>query len=96
MTHIPENMSQVHAPDTALAWAASYGWIRDAIDLEHARGRGDDVVVLVDEDGWVRNLTGPAPLAALVRADREVQELIDRLLRFASGLIDLAEDIANR
>ena len=91
MTRIPEDMSEVHAPDDALAWAASYGWIRDRLDLDQVRAR-TDLVIDVGDDRWLRDLIGPAPLAAVVRVDRDVQEVIDRLLRFFSGLIDLAED----
>jgi hypothetical protein len=96
MTRIPRDMSEVYAPDTALAWAASYGWISDPFDLDAVRERPNDVVFVVGEDQWVRNLTGPAPLAAIVRMDRDLQDLTERLLRFFSGLIDLAEDGASR
>jgi hypothetical protein len=91
MSRIPENMFEVHAPDDAVAWAASYGWVRDGLDLEDVRAR-NDLVIDVGDDRWVRDLIGPAPLAAVVRMDRDLQELIDRLLRFFSGLVDLAED----
>jgi hypothetical protein len=91
MSRIPDDMFEVHAPDDAVAWAASYGWIRDQLDLEQVRAR-NDLVIDVGDDRWVRDLIGPAPLAAVVRMDRDLQELIDRLLRFFSGLVDLAED----
>jgi hypothetical protein len=96
MTRIPRDMSEVHAPESALAWAASYGWIRDRLDLDAVRDRAEDVVVFVDEDQWVRDLTGPAPLAAVVRVDRDLQELTDRLIDFLGGLVDIAEDTTNR
>ena len=91
MTRIPDDMSEVHAPQDALAWAASYGWIRDRLDLEQVRAR-NDLVMDVGEGRWVRDLVGPAPLAAVLRVDRDLQELTDRLLGFFSGLIDLAEE----
>jgi hypothetical protein len=68
----------------------------DRLDLGAVHDRADDVVVLVDDDQWVRNLTGPAPLAALIRVDRDLQELTDLLIQFLGGLVDLAADTANR
>jgi hypothetical protein len=92
MSRIPRDMSEVHAPKVAVAWAASRGWIYDDLDLDAVRGRADDVVVLVDDDRWVRNLAGPAPLAAVVRVDRDLQELVDRYDRMISGLMDVATE----
>ena len=96
MTRIPRDMFEVHAPEHALAWAASYGWIRDRLHLDAVRDRAEDVVVFVDEDQWVRDLTGPPPLAAVVRVDRDLQELTDRLIDFFNGLVNLAEGTPNR
>jgi len=95
MSRIPDDMFEVDAPDDALAWAASYGWIRDQIDLEQVRAR-NDLVIDVGQDQWVRDLIGTAPLAAVLRIDRDIQELTDRLLGFFSGLIDLAETSVDR
>jgi hypothetical protein len=96
MSRIPQDASEVHAPDETLAWAESYGWIRHSLDLDAVRERGDDVVVLVDDDRWVRNLTGPAPLAAVVRVDRDLQELADRFEEFLGALVNLAEENRGR
>lgn len=96
MSRIPRDMFEVHAPDETLAWVASYGWIRDLIDLEQARERQHDLVIEVGVDRWMRDLTGTAPLAAVVRVDRDLQELIDRLERFFAKLSDLAEETGSR
>jgi hypothetical protein len=95
MTRIPSDASEVHAPESALAWAASYSWIRDRLDLDAVHERPNDLVVSVDDDRWVRDVTGAAPLSAVIRVDRDLQELTDRLHRLASGLIELAEEVAS-
>jgi hypothetical protein len=88
-------MYEVHAPDDTLAWASSYGWIRDRLDLDQVRAR-NDLVIDVGDDRWVRDLLGPAPLAAVVRVDRDLQEFIDRLNEFVARLSDLAEEAGSR
>jgi hypothetical protein len=96
MSRIPRDLFEVHAPDETLAWVASHGWISDLIDLEHAYQRRNDLVIEVGADRWMRELTGTAPLAAVVRVDRDLQELIDRLERFFAKLSDLAEETGSR
>lgn len=90
--------TDVHAPTHTLAWAASLGWVLDddEIGLDVVRDRAHDLVLTVDPDRWLRNLTGPAPLAAVVRVDRDLHELTVRLNHICTLLIDAAEHHTTR
>lgn len=84
----------VEAPPGALGWSARHGFLRDVAALDEAHGEG--VVVLVAEDGIVRDVEGDAPLGAVVRLDSDVAVLSDQLagLRGALQEIVVAADRA--
>ena len=63
----------VVAPAGALAWCPSFGFVFDADTLLEACGEGE--LLLDVEDDVVGDVEGPAPLAALVRVDRQLDEL---------------------
>jgi hypothetical protein len=63
----------VAAPPGALAWAPSFGFVFAADELLEARGEGE--LLLDVEDDVVADVEGPAPLATLIRADRQLDEL---------------------
>jgi hypothetical protein len=84
-THHASESTSVSAPPGALAWTPDWGWVLDELDLLQARAANERVYD-VDDDGLVREVSGAAPLAALMRLDREVHmltrhigDLIERL-----------------
>jgi hypothetical protein len=85
----------VRAPAETVAWAALYGWVLDPTDLR-AIHRAGDLVLLVEPSGHITGLSGLASLAALVRVDRDLQELAARLDRVVSLLGEAASEGGRR
>lgn len=90
----PADGISVRAPDGALAWSETYGWVEDHIALADVRTGGDLVLPVID--GYVRDVTGVASTAAVIRTALDLRELQVRLDRFTNDLIDTAEGFHNR
>jgi hypothetical protein len=90
-------LGDVPAPPEAVGWTVRDGFVFDVANLHTARDVG--VTTLSVEDGMVRDVTGYAPLAAVVRIDRvvaalagEVESLHTRLLDVFESALDLLAD----
>jgi hypothetical protein len=83
----------VPAPRAAVGWSARCGFVSDSGDLETAHDRG--AVVLTVDDGVVRDVVGDAPLATVVRLDRDVAVLADEVQSLHSRLLDVFEFAAD-
>jgi hypothetical protein len=86
---MPDPAEPVRAPQGAIAWTPTDGWVYDAADLP-ARIEDDHFVLVVSErDGMMRGVTAftSTPLVATLRIDADLSELV---LRVA----DLAEELA--
>jgi hypothetical protein len=85
----------VHAPAPrgARGRSAARGFITNRRELDDARA-GSEVVLVVE--GVVRDVEGSAPLAAVVRLDRDVAALARELANLDERLLDVAEAAADR
>jgi hypothetical protein len=83
----------VPAPPAAVAWSARRGFVSEpgALDAAHDRG----AVVLTVDDGQVRDVVGDAPLATVVRLDRDVALLADEVESLHGRLLDVFEFAAD-
>lgn len=86
----------VAAPDGAIAWSVSLGFIDDLDELTEARIDGDLLLPVTDDDpaGLVASVEGDAPLACVVRIDRELLTLTRVLARLAERVSDLGDRAA--
>jgi hypothetical protein len=84
---------QVPAPRGALGWSAARGFITDRHELNDAQAASEAVL---DVEGVVRDVEGNAPLAAVMRLDRDVAELASELASLHQRLLDTAEAAVDR
>ena len=70
----------IRAPAGAIAWTPDDGWLYHAADLPERVTAGHYTLV-VSDDGHLRGVsdTQPAPLAAVLRIDADVSELVQRV-----------------
>jgi hypothetical protein len=85
---------EVRAPQGAVGWTPTTGWLYDVRDLPDHVDAGHYVIVVSESDGMVRlNSIETAPLAAVLRLETDVAELRNRVedegLR--EQLVDIAE-----
>jgi hypothetical protein len=76
-------------PRAARAWSARYGFLTDVVGVTEAHDEG--AVVLSVDDGMVRDVDGDAPLAAVVRIDRDVVALASEVENLHVRLFDVFE-----
>jgi hypothetical protein len=86
MMPLPEN---VPAPPAAVGWSARHGFVFDSGALDAARDRG--ALALAVDDGVVRDVAGDAPLATVVRLDRDVMALAHEVKSLHVRLLDVFE-----
>jgi hypothetical protein len=86
MMPLPED---VPAPPAAVGWSVRYGFVFDSGALDAAHDRG--ALALAVDDGLVRDVVGDAPLATVVRLDRDVTVLADEVERLHCRLLDVFE-----
>jgi hypothetical protein len=74
---MPDPSTHVRAPEGAIAWTPTDGWLYDVADLPTRVEDGHYVLVVSERDGLVRiSGTETAPLAAVLRIDADVTELV--------------------
>ena len=84
---------QMPAPRDALGWSAARGFITDRHELDDAHAESE---VVLDVEGVVRDVAGNAPLAAVIRLDRDVAALANELANVHQRLLDIAEAAVDR
>lgn len=84
---------QAPAPRGALGWSAGRGFITNHHELDDARAESE---VVLDVEGVVRDVEGSAPLAAVMRLDRDVAALASELANLHQRLLDIAEAAVDR
>lgn len=89
MNAVMPDPEDVPAPRAARAWSARYGFLTDVVGVTEAHDEG--AVVLSVDDGMVRDVDGDAPLAAVVRIDRDVVALVSEVENLHVRLFDVFE-----
>jgi hypothetical protein len=81
----------IRAPQGAIAWTPTDGWIYDVVELPTRVVDGHYMLVVSERDGviWGVTATTTAPLAAVLRIEADLTELVLRLN-------DIAEFVAGR
>lgn len=80
----------IRAPHGAIAWTAADGWLYEGEPVPSSEDSGD-LVLVVSDDGYVRGVAhyDRAPLAALLRIETDLVEMVRRL----GELADLAQGL---
>lgn len=80
MNDVQPNAVAVRAPAGALAWSVSRGFIFNVDELDDSHDEGEMTLLITNrrqrrETGVVDGIEGDAPLAALIRIDRQLIDL---------------------
>ena len=88
---MPESTPTIRAPQGAIAWTPTDGWVYDAVELPDHIEQGHYVVVVSERDGMVRGVTAytTAPLVALLRVDADLAEVVERVGELGEQLAGL-------
>ena len=80
----------VRAPAGARAWTPDIGWLYEREEVPRHVEAGA-VALVVSDDGWLRGVTDDdhAPLAAVLRIDGDLAEVVERI----DALADRAEGL---
>lgn len=93
---------EIRAPQGAVGWTPTLGWVYDVRDLPDHVNAGHFVIVVSESDGMVRlNSVETAPLAAQLRLETDMAELTNRVAeidteQLREKLLDVAEFAAAR
>ena len=74
----------VRAPQGALGWSPDGGWLYEPTEVRSSVDAGH-MTLVVSDDGWLRGVTDHdrAPLAAVLRIDGDLVEVVARLDQLA-------------
>jgi hypothetical protein len=84
----------VDAPEGAIAWTPGDGFISDPDQL--AAALRDGLAGRIVEAGVIRGVDGTAPLAALIRVERQLADAHDEIALVYERLLDTAEYATDR
>jgi hypothetical protein len=94
---MPDPAEPIRAPQGAIAWTPTDGWLYERAEMP-TRIEGGDVVYVVSADGRVRGITPSmtAPLAAVLRIDADLADLVTRLNDLAEAHSDEITELRGR
>lgn len=82
---------EIRAPQGAVGWTPTTGYVYDTRELPDHVDAGHYVIVVSESDGMVRlNSVESAPLAAVLRLETDVAELVARVADIDHGVDDQA------
>lgn len=92
-----DSTDRVRAPQGARGWTASGGYVYDETEMPR-RLEGGAMLLVVSHDGYVRGVTerDHAPLAAILRLDGDLHEVVARLDELADELRGRQSAVADR